>query len=152
MTIKIKNFILTSFILILLSGCHHARQAESSVASESNFNRYQLDSIRHKEINDSINTLDTIKLLGSLFMKMTPEEYQANRKNVSLPIKIERLQFDDIDTALYHNVIHGIDLRASLTTYADDLDDMAYKAKCGEETFHEVIKTLSQKYGKGCVY
>lgn len=147
-----KNFILTTFILILLSGCHHARQAESSIASESNFNRYQLDSIRHKEINDSINNLDTIKLLGNLFMKMTPKEYQDNRDKVSLPIKIDRLQFNDIDTALYHNVIHGIDLHASLTTYADDLDDMAYKAKYGEETFHEVIKTLSQKYGKGCVY
>lgn len=146
-----KNVIPLVYLLIFLSGCHSSSQRNNSI-EELELSGHQLDSIRHCQINDSINELDTIRLLGSLFMKMTPEEYKANREKVSLPIKIERLQFNIIDTALYHNVIHGIDLRASLTTYADDLDDMAYKAKYGEETFHEVVNTLSQKYGKGYVY
>ena len=147
-----KKILYLPTLLIFLSECYYSSQKEDNSFDGQEFTHAQLDSIRHKEINDSINNLDTIKLLGSLFMKMTPKEYQSNHEKVSLPIKIDRLQFNDIDTALYHNVIHGIDLHASLTTYADDLDDMAYKAKYGEETFHEVVKTLSQKYGKGCVY
>lgn len=107
----------------------------------------QIDSIHHSQINDSINALDTIKVLGSLFMGMTPDDYSINKDKVSLPLKIGRLEFSSVDTLMYHNLVHGIRLSAYLTDHPNNVEDMAYYILWGEETFHEVLKTLSNKYG-----
>lgn len=136
-------FSLILMINVLISSCNtnnHENDSKPLTAS-------QLDSIRHKEINDSINNLDTIKIMKVLFMGMTPEEYKSLSGQVSLILRIGRLQYWGLDTSLYHNTVHNIYLKSTDTGNAYDLDDMKYKIISGEETFKEVVKTLSQKYG-----
>lgn len=108
----------------------------------------QLDSIHHKEINDSINNLDTIKIMKVLFMGMTPEEYKNRSGQAILSLRMGRLQNWGLDTAMYHNVVHDIYLKSRDSQDAYELDDMKYKVLSGIDTFNEVVQALSAKYGK----
>lgn len=148
-----RSFLFWIFIFVLIldmGSCVHSQREDAP--QEKELTSFQRNSIRHQEINDSITSLDTIRLLGSLYMGMTPEEYSLNKEKVTLPIKIAQLQFNELDTSLYHNVLHGVYIKAYFHDYAYDMDDMASKIKYGEEAFREVVKTLSMKYGKGSVY
>lgn len=140
--------ILTTFLI----GCSNTNQKESSINNTDRLTVRQLDSIRHTYVNDSINHLDTIRLFGSLFMEMSPEEYNENKEKVLLPVKIGGLEFNLNDTSLFHNTLHGVTLKACYSDYAYGRDGMMENIRHGEELFQEVINTLSNKYGKGSVY
>ena len=136
-----KKFLLMLVVAMTLLGCGKKQAiAHEPTATE-------LDSIRHAQINDSINKLDTIRVLGSLFMGMRPCDYDTLKQKSLLPINIGQLSFEAVDTSMYHNIVHNITLKATRYNYASSVDNMAEYAIWGENTFYDVIKALSSKYG-----
>lgn len=113
----------------------------------------ELDSIRHKQINDSINNLDTISILGSLFMGMTPIEYSYIIENnlqdfYKNGVVIGSLKFSMVDTAMYHHNVHTIRIKVSDSKTENDETWIHRQRKWSEKNFGEVIRVLSEKYGK----
>lgn len=133
--------LIVGVLVVALAGCVNKQSATHEMTAT------ELDSIRHKQINDSINQLDTIRLLGSLFMGMNIGSYDALKEESTLPINIGQLSFEKIDTSMYHNTVHNIILKAQRNNYASTMDNMAKYAIWGENTFYDVIKALSSKYG-----
>ena len=108
----------------------------------------ELDSIRHKQVLDSLNNLDTIRILKTLFMGMNPVEYDLLKTNATQSVKIGIIEFSNIDTLLYHGKVHNIRFRGMYSqSYISDIDEMAKNVKYGEDSFHKVIENLSLEYG-----
>lgn len=108
----------------------------------------ELDSIRHKFVNDSITELDTIRVLKTLFMGMNPAQYDSLKNNATQYVKIGLIEFNNIDTLIYHGTVHDIVLNGKHNqNYILDIDEMAKCMKEGEESFTKVIDVLFAKYG-----
>lgn len=139
-----KKFLLALVLIVpmVLTGCggKNTPIQEPTIA--------ELDSIRHCEINDSINNLKRIELLGSLYMGMTREEYDSLIGQANRSIRIGRVLFEEIDTVLFHDSIHVVILKGRNSENVFNMDDMARCVRSGEETYREVINILSSKYGK----
>lgn len=140
-----KKFLLALVLMILmgLTGCDRNRPtAKEPTAAE-------LDSIRHQQVKDSINRLDTIRVLKTLFMGMSPAQFDSLIHKANNFVKIGNIVFDTVDTLLYHGVVHNVRFKGRYNqTYISDMDEMARYVKNGEDSFYDVIKNLSVKYGK----
>lgn len=138
-----KEFLLALMLLMpMMMGCGRRP------ATERELTAVELDSIRHAQINDSINRLDTIRVLSTLFMGMSPSQYDTLVYRASKFVKIGDIVFDSVDTLLYHDVVHDVNLKGRFhQDYIVDIDEMARSIKKGERTYSDVISSLSSKYG-----
>lgn len=141
-----KKFLLALVLTVpmILVGCN-GRETNNSCPRELTV--AELDSIRHKAVNDSINNLDSIFVLKYLFMGMSKIEYDHLRDKALLPIKIGRLSFVNVDTLMFHGKVHNIILKAKDVQYVSDIDEMEKCVLYGGELFSDVVKTLSVKFG-----
>lgn len=141
---NMKKFLLALALVLtmVLAGCGKKQAVIHEPTSA------ELDLIRHTQINDSINQLDTIKILGSLFMGMRPCDYNILKQKTILPVNIGQLSFETVDTSMYHNTVHNIILKSHSYNYVSNMDGMAQYAVWGEHSFYDVIQLLSVKYGR----
>lgn len=142
-------FILFLILPTILTGCGNRSNIDNANVAPT---EEELDARRFKSINDSISDLDTIKVMGSLFMGMTSKEYASIASNCNDYYKngiiIGSLKFNILDTAMYHNKVHTVIIKASNYETENDESWINVDRKNSEKSFREVITSLTKKYGK----
>lgn len=135
--------LLLLLMLINLIGCKHKSSPLASTLTVK-----QLDSIRHQQVADSLASLDRFIVLGNLHLGMTKEEYDSLMPCCSKGAKFGKLQFETLDTIMYHDSVNLIKLTASYSQREFEYSEAIDQLKSLMETFHEVVNTLSAKYGR----
>lgn len=129
--------------IISVVSCQHKTSERNEIVSQN------IDSIRHARINDSINNLDTIRILNSLFMGMTQSQFDSLKEFATPKVEIENIVFDKITASQFHGKIHNINFKGEQDfNYLLDMEELAKCILNGEKSFDAVVETLSAKYGK----
>lgn len=81
-------------------------------------------------------------------MRMAPSEFDTLVYKANKFVKIGNIVFENIDTMLYHGVVHNIIFKGKFyQNYIMNTDEMARCVRSGMDSYSDVIQSLSSKYG-----
>lgn len=80
-------------------------------------------------------------------MRMAPSEFDTLVYKANKFVKIGNIVFENIDTMLYHGVVHNIIFKGKFyQNYIMNTDEMARCVRSGMDSYSDVIQSLSSKY------